>query len=1119
MTYKQIKSLFLTFLLSLGMAQSASAEVFKAFNVTNLQGETVEGSGTITWLVGNETSGTAAEGIEVGLSAATVSIGSGLTVENATYFDTQMVKYTPLSSNSGCVEDVMIEYRVKPKKGVKFKPTNVSYAAVKVGTDNATYSWSYTLDGVESNITKIDAKQDLLRNNGANSSTANLIHSHDITAEGADEFTFRFYISDCANNKNICIGHVIINGEVSGTIQDVVTYTFSAVANPSEGGTVTVYPNAAAYEGGDELTLTATENFGYDFANWTDDHGDVVSTEAKFKYTIGRDVTLTANFIPVDTYALNLSVDGTNGYMVQVSPVGTMVEGKMMYERDTYVTLKANSYAGLVTFNNWSDGQTESEMILKMNEDKEIAAIYSQEDIIAGWDFYKRGNSGRVADFYSTDNETAAFTLTNGTTTTSWLDKSTEAAGGYESMAGAAVNWTTGSSNGDVGHYYWQTKVNAEAFTDIKVQFDMLYNYNSYTVYNVEYSTDGETWNNNGSITLTGAKAVCSYSGTLPVNANNQQLLYIRMIPDYNSEVQGSESKNDGNAIAMVFITGTEQLADDGKAPVLVATVPENNGVNVSANGKIILTFDEKVKLAENAAATLNGQQLTGNVSGKTVMFEYKGLEYATTYQFLLPANSVSDLTDNYLSEEISISFSTMDRPAIEKGLYDYYVKTTDDLVAAIKAANSRSDKNVRYRIFIYNGTYTLPLSNTATISSDDGNTYPSPITNISASNISFDGESRDGVIITNLPNGTPTYAGTYGTTSVYDGIGKSDVLQIQGSVRGLYFQDVTIKSGINDALGRNIALQDKGSRNIYKNVKLWGYQDTWTSNNDNGLYYFEGGLLRGRTDFLCGKGDIFFNECDIQICMNTGGYIAVPSKSIKYGYVFSNCTVHCESSSLNGKYYLGRPWGQGTPSALWINTKMQYAPSPIGWAEMSNGWPKRFAEYNSMTISGTTVDLSGRKTIFGDNHPNNPVLTAEEAAEASDMKNMFGEWNPTYYTEQASAPQNVKLDSSTQTITWDNSNYVFCWAIVKNSSIVAFTTEPRYIVDDLTATYAVRAANEMGGLGEPTEAVLKDDTSIGEQPIITTSKDDTFNLQGIRVKANKKGVYIQNGKKIVVKR
>ena len=66
MTYKQIKSLFLTFLLSFGMAQSTSAEVFKAFSVNNLQGETVEGSGTIIWLIGNETSGTVAEGIAEG---------------------------------------------------------------------------------------------------------------------------------------------------------------------------------------------------------------------------------------------------------------------------------------------------------------------------------------------------------------------------------------------------------------------------------------------------------------------------------------------------------------------------------------------------------------------------------------------------------------------------------------------------------------------------------------------------------------------------------------------------------------------------------------------------------------------------------------------------------------------------------------------------------------------------------------------------------------------------------------------------------------------------------------------------------------------------------------------
>ena len=865
---------------------------------------------------------------------------------------------------------------------------------------------------------------------------------------------------------------MVISGTFNGTTESVVTYPLTIAANPAEGGTVSAYPNDEVYEAGSEVSLTATPNFGYHFTNWTDASGSVVSTNAKFTYTVNSEASLTANFEAVNTYSLNLTVDGSNAYMVTLDPAPTVVDEKNMYEEGTYVTLTANQYEGLVSFSNWSDGQTTQEIRVKMTEDVALTAYFSQSDIIAGWDFYTRGNSGRVADFASEDNETAAFTLTDGTNAASWLDKSTEAAGGYESMAGAAVNWKTGESNGDVGHYYWQTKVNASAFTDIKVQFDMLYNYNSYTKYQVEYSIDGENWTTNGSITLTGAKAVCHYEGTLPAEANNQANLWLRMIPDYTSEVKGSASANDGNAIAMVFITGSEQLQDDGTAPVLVSTVPEDGSDNASANGKVVLTFDEKVMLNDGAEATLNGQPLTGTASGKTVVFEYKGLAYSTTYTFLLPANSVSDLTGNALDEAVTISFSTRSVPEIAKGLYDYYVKNNDDLVAAIQAANSRSDKTTRYRIFLHNGTYTLPQSETATINSDDGNTYPSPITNITASNISFIGESMEGVVITNNIPASATYDGQYGTASVYDGIGKSDVLQLQGSVRNTYFQDLTVKSGMEDARGRNIAVQDKGSHTIYKNTCLWGYQDTWTSNNDNGLYYFENGLVRGRTDFLCGKGDAYFNTVDIQMCMNTGGYIAVPSKSIKYGYVFKDCTIKGENSALNGKYTLGRPWGQGTPIALWIDTKMDIVPTALGWSEMSNGWPKRFAEYNSTTTSGQPVDVSGRKTTFGEGHANNPVLTAAEAAEAADMTNMYGEWDPASYTEQASAPTNVTLSGNT--LAWDNSNHVFCWAIVKDGSVVDFTIEPTYEVDDAEATWAVRAANEMGGLGEATTATTK---------------------------------------------
>lgn len=431
-----------------------------------------------------------------------------------------------------------------------------------------------------------------------------------------------------------------------------------------------------------------------------------------------------------------------------------------------------------------------------------------------------------------------------------------------------------------------------------------------------------------------------------------------------------------------------------------------------------------------------------------------------------IPARPNSNISDN---DGILFRGTShlVGRPFIEGREYDCYVRSTDDLVDAINAANNRLDRTKRFRIFIFNGIYTLPLSKTETISSDDGNTYPSPITYISADNISFIGESRDGVIITNSIPNDAIYQGKFGTTNVYDGIGKSDVLQITHNTSGLYFQDLTIKSGMEDSRGRNIAVQDKGTRNIYKNVCLWGFQDTWTSNNDHGLYYFEGGLLRGRTDFLCGKGDILFNECIIQVCMRTGGYITAPSKSVKYGYVFNHCTINGEDSALNGKYHLGRPWGQGTPMSLWVNTVMNITPTTAGWTEMHNGHPKRFAEYNSTDGSGKTVDLSGRKTVFGDGeHPDNvPVLTKEEAEEAICMTNIFREWVPTKNTEEAPQPKNLKIKGNM--LKWDNDSHVFCWAVVKDGKIIGFTKVPKYKIDDKSASYAVRAANEMGGFGK----------------------------------------------------
>ena len=1041
-------------------------------------------------------------------------------------------------------ENVQLHWNIKPAKGITFTPTQIKMYVQRFGTnkENGVVVSAKAGDG---NVTTLGTYTARRANWDDSQETAQFKWTEvpatlvneiviDLTAEQQAAFastgSFDLYATTgLASDKQGGFADVRVSGIVNGTKAAVEMYSLAIAANPEEAGSVSAYPKADEYEDGSDVTLTATENFGYDFVNWTNAAGEEVSKEAKFKYTVNSNETLTANFKKIDTYALNLTVEGTNDYMVTVSPEPTVVDGKNMYEAGQKVVLTANQYEGLVTFTNWNDGTTNSEKTVTMDANQDITASYSQADIIAGWDFYKAGGNGRKADFAAQDNDADALNLVNTETgeTQGWLDKSTVSGGGYESFKGAAVNWRTGAENGDVGNWHWQTKINAEAFTDINVQFQMLYNYNAYQKYNVEYSLNGTDWTNFGSITMEGAKNAASFSEKMPEACNNQTELYIRMIADKTSNVDGSASKNDGNTLAMFFITGTPKLVNDGVAPKLVSSVPEDKSTGASASGKIVLTFNERIKVAEEAKATLGDMALTPSISGKVATFEYKGLDYATEYTFTLPANSIGDLTDNFITEAITLTFTTMSRPTVEKSPYDVTVSNVDELLAAIKTANTRADQNTRFRIFIKKGTYTIPLSSTMKTCNDFQ--VPECITFITGKNISFIGEDRDATIITNAIPANETFAGQFGTTSKYDGIGNSDVFQISSSASGLYWQDLTISTGMEDARGRDIAIQDKGTKNIYKNVCLHGYQDTWTSNNDNGLYFFDGGVLRGRTDYICGKGDIYFKEVEFR--QIAGGYCAVPSKPAKVGWVMKDCVINGDGDGVDGNYTLGRPWGNGTPVAVWIDTKMNVVPSAIGWNEMSGGWPARFAEYNSMTSTGSQIDLSGRKTTFGDGHANNPVLTAEEAAQYSDMSKMFGDWQPTLMTEQAPAPQNVKFNKNGNILFWDGSNYALLYAVCLNGNVIGFTTDTQVDVTTLSgsasaprraasaADYTVRAANEMGGLSEASAPATETDgieTIEQAQPVI--NNEAIYNLQGVRVDKATKGVYIINGKKVVIK-
>lgn len=979
-----------------------------------------------------------------------------------------------------------VEWTVKPSKGLTFTPTSISTYVNRFGTDAEN---GVTVTAKLSNGTSVDLGNfTALRDNKTTADDKYKDHENltnhiviQLTAEqqaqltSAEGFTLSCTVG-VGPTKQQGFADVHINGLLNGTVQQVEQYTLSAAVSTVGAGTVKVSPAGTVFDAETSITVTATKNFGYKFVNWTDANNQVVSTDEAYTFSISANTALKANFEKINTYALNYKVEGgAKDYMISASPVPTVVEGKNMYEEGTEVTLTASSN-DILTFTNWNDGETGAERKIKMNADQSFTAAYSAKDFIAGWDFYKSAREGRTADFAAEDNDVDQLILrdADGNTYT-WLDKS-NSAGGYEGK-NAAVNWTSKKTK-PLGETYWQTKVNATAFTDIKVKSSMLYNYNAYETYNVEYSLNGTDWTKVGAIKMPGAKAWTDGEFTLPSDANNKAEVYIRWIADKTSSIKGATGDNDGISITNIYITGTAQLVNDGKAPVLVSTIPAEGATNASANGKIVLTFDEKVKLTDNAAATLGTQKIEGAVSGKTITFAYKGLNYATAYTFTLAAGSVADLTDNATDQEIVLNFTTKTKPAVTKALYDFIVPTDGDFKTALDAAAKRTDTSKRFRIFIKQGDYKIPADEKSKVTGSDGKSYANPTTYMNTPNVSIIGEGMDNTSLTNtVPNSGQS-------ANVLEGIGKGDVLCLQKGATNTYFQDLKMYSSMGDAKGRDIVLNDQSNRTICKNVSLWAYQDTYVSNNQNGKFYFEDGILRGRTDYLCGKGDVYYNNVELWIC-EKGGYLAVPSQPKKYGYIFKDCTIKdaTEAKDLNGNYALGRPWGKGTPIALYIDTKMEAIPSAAGWNEMSGGYPKRFAEYNSYTSTGSVVDLKDRKKVYdaydskdGDNYVNrrnetagDPILTAEEAATYT-IETVMGQdddWDPTAATEQASAPTNVKLNGTT--LAWDNNDYALLWAVCKNGKVVDFTITPSYIVDDASATWSVRAANEMGGLSEAT--------------------------------------------------
>ena len=386
----------------------------------------------------------------------------------------------------------------------------------------------------------------------------------------------------------------------------------------------------------------------------------------------------------------------------------------------------------------------------------------------------------------------------------------------------------------------------------------------------------------------------------------------------------------------------------------------------------------------------------------------------------------------------------------MEKDAYTgYFVIPAGDVASFLMALVQAEPGD---KIFLPNGLYDL------------GETV---LTTISKNNIAIIGQSMEGVIIKNAPDAKT------------ESIDKTATIKINKNVQNTYLQDLTIQNALDyykNNNGRAVALWDQGTKTVCKNVRLLSYQDTYYSNLQGAVKYFEDCEIHGTVDFICGDGSVYFKK-NLLYCekrnANGGGQDALTANNgiaSDRGYVFEGCTIQSECPIVS----FGRAWNN-TPTTTFLNTLVDYSAGEFAFSDgnkierwtkelmNANAWP-RFGEYNTHLENGTVLTPASNVVTFVDTKSGNAtqnietVLSADQAASYT-MEYTLGDWAATAAADATQAvceEQWAELEADAIYMAECEGEFVM---LLKGSEI-----EQLMIYDG--KTYTLRKANARGGFG-----------------------------------------------------
>ncbi|HPR30966.1 MAG TPA: pectinesterase family protein [Prolixibacteraceae bacterium] len=437
---------------------------------------------------------------------------------------------------------------------------------------------------------------------------------------------------------------------------------------------------------------------------------------------------------------------------------------------------------------------------------------------------------------------------------------------------------------------------------------------------------------------------------------------------------------------------------------------------------------------------------------------------------------------NSLVGEDIALDFTLSERK-----VHDFLVAKdgTGDFSTINEAIDAVPDDGKRYSIFIKKGIYEEKVF--------VGNRWSE-----SGKIISMVGEHTDSVVISwNDYNGKQIDYPGKGTITA-DGMTCPTMTVTSPD---FYMENITVKNPSTQA--QAVALYQCGDRQVLKNCKILGNQDTHRTKKGKRYFFFRC-TIEGGVDFIYAGGTCYFYQCNI--VSNRGGYITAPEditytstlptgEKLRYGFIFKDCDVLPGPGVADGSVYLGRPWAVDCGS-IFMNCRLGSHIHERGWQTWDGNEKKAFfAEYQSMNADGSSpVDVSKRvdwSVQLTTHNVNDYLLLSKIFAKVSTTL-----FDPAPIVVAPLAPESVGTDGND--LVWTPVNNATGYVVYANGSVIGFRKMNRFtdtLSHSIPPTYTIKTMGTLGNLsrgnGEREDFSIESINTAINTPLETTGVNE----------------------------